>query len=176
MRNFKVLSIYQSTNQTLFSQLYDACKRLCFHVVFMPPKELWEAYSNRTVRPSVLQSVRPSVSPSVPLSCPVHISYILWVRNSKFGVWIHLGMAECRVPFSGHCDLDLDLWPSFYNNHVRSISLILFELGISNLVCGCILGWRSVAYHKSLWPWTWPLTQFLENCIESGAYLLYSLK
>ena len=28
-------------------------------LVFMPPKELWEAYSNRTVRPSV--------SPSVPL-------------------------------------------------------------------------------------------------------------
>ena len=80
---------------------------------FMPPKELWEAYSNRTVRPSISPSVRPSVSPSVPLSCPVHISYILWGRNSKFGVWIHLGMAECRVPFSGHCDLDLDLWPSF---------------------------------------------------------------
>ena len=37
--------------------------------VFMPPKELWEAYSNRTVRPSVRQSVR--------LSCLVHISYIL---------------------------------------------------------------------------------------------------
>ena len=34
-------------------------------LVFMPPKELWEAYSNRTVRPSV------------PLSCPVNISYIL---------------------------------------------------------------------------------------------------
>ena len=65
-----------------------------------------------------------SVRPSVPLSCPVHISYILWGRNSKFGVWIHLGMAECRVPFSGHCDLDLDLWPSFKNNRVRSISLI----------------------------------------------------
>ena len=29
------------------------------HLLFMPPKELWEAYSNRTVRPSV--------SPSVPL-------------------------------------------------------------------------------------------------------------
>ena len=107
-------------------------------MLFMPPKELWEAYSNRTVRPSV--------SPSVPLWCPVHISYILWGSNSKFGVWIHLGMAECRVPFSGHCDLDL--WPSFYNNRVRSISLILFEVGISNLVCGCILGWRSVAYHN----------------------------
>ena len=31
----------------------------------MPPMELWEAYSNRTVRPSVSQSVRPSVRQSV---------------------------------------------------------------------------------------------------------------
>ena len=68
----------------------------------MPPKELWEAYSNRTVCPSVR-----------PTSCPVHISYVLWGRDSKFGVWIHLGMTECRVPFLGHCDLDFDLWPSF---------------------------------------------------------------
>ena len=57
--------------------------------VFMPPKELWEAYSNRTVRPSV--------------------------RPSCF--------------------------------RVRSISPIFFEVGIPNLVCGCIFGWRSVAYH-----------------------------
>ena len=56
-------------------------------------------------------SIRQSVRQSIPLSCPVHISYILWGRNSKFGVWIHLGMEECRVPFWGHCDLDL--WPSF---------------------------------------------------------------
>ena len=33
-------------------------------VVFMPPKELWEAYSNRTVRPSVSPSVFPCVRPS----------------------------------------------------------------------------------------------------------------
>ena len=32
--------------------------------VFMPPKELWEAYSNRTVRPSVRPSVRVSVRPA----------------------------------------------------------------------------------------------------------------
>ena len=30
---------------------------------------------------------------------------------------------------------------------VRCISPIFFEVGIPNLVCGCILGWRSVAYH-----------------------------
>ena len=36
----------------------------------MPPKELWEAYSNRTAHLAVRPSVRPA-------SCPVHISYIL---------------------------------------------------------------------------------------------------
>ena len=29
-------------------------------VFVMPPKELWEAYSNRTVRPSLRPSIRPS--------------------------------------------------------------------------------------------------------------------
>ena len=54
--------------------------------VFMPPKELWEAYSNRTVCPSVLL-------------------------------------------------------------RVMCISPIFFEVGIPNLVCGCILGWQNVMYH-----------------------------
>ena len=30
---------------------------------------------------------------------------------------------------------------------VRCISSIFFEVGIPNLMCGCILEWRSVAYH-----------------------------
>ena len=81
--------------------------------VFMPPKELWEEYSYRTVRPS--------------------------------------------VPF-----------------RVRCISPISFEVGISNLVCGCILGWRSVAYH-------FRVTVTLSSdqafrIIVSGAYLLYFLR
>ena len=60
---------------------------------------------------------------------------------------------------------------------VRSISLILFEVGISNLVCGCIVGWQSVAYHNWVTV-TLNLTSDLvyRNCIESGAYLLYSLR
>ena len=81
-------------------------------------------------------AVRQSVPPSLcPTSCPVHISYILLGRNSKFGVWMHLGMAECHIPFSGHCDLDL-----VFRIIVSGAYLILFEIGISNLVCGCILG------------------------------------
>ena len=53
--------------------------------------------------------------------------------------------------------------------------LILFEIGISNLVYGFILGWRSVGYHNWV---TVALTSDLvsRNCIESVAYLLYSLR
>ena len=36
---------------------------------------------------------------------------IIWDRNPKFCVWMHLGMIECLVQFMGHCDLDL--WPLF---------------------------------------------------------------
>ena len=138
--------------------------------LIMPPKELWEAYSNGTVRPSVR-----------PASCPVHIFNILWGRISKFGVWMHLGMAECRLPFSGHCDLDL--WLSFYSNHyvrpsvllrVRCISPIFFEVGFPNLMCGCILGWRSVTYYFRV---TVTLTSDLVfRIIMSGANLLYYLR
>ena len=55
--------------------------------------------------------------------------------------------------------------------------LILFEVGISNLVCGCILGCRSVVYHNWITV-TLNLTSDLvsRNCIESYAYLLYSLR
>ena len=40
-------------------------------------------------------------------SCPDHTSYIIWGRNPKFSVWIHLGFAECHTLFLHHCDLDL---------------------------------------------------------------------
>ena len=82
-----------------------------------------------------------------------------------------LGMEESHIPFSGHCDLDL--WPSF-NNCVRSISLILFEIGIPNLVCECILGCWSVLCHLQV---TMTLTSDLVLIIiVSGAYLLYYLR
>ena len=88
--------------------------------LFMPPKELWEAYSNRTIRPSLRLSV-----------CP-----------SRF--------------------------------RVRSISPIFFEVGIPYLVCGYILGWRSVAYHFLV---TVTLTSDLVfRIILSAAYLLYYLR
>ena len=63
-------------------------KNVDFFYILMPPKELRKAYSNRTVRPSRFVSG----------------AYLL---NSKFGVLIHPGMAECHIPFLGRCYLDI---------------------------------------------------------------------
>ena len=99
----------------------------CFHrffFIFMPQKELCEAYSNRTV------------CPSVPL-------------------------------------------------RVRCLSPIFFQVGIPNLVCRCIFGWQSVAYHFRVTV-TSTLTSDLVFIVitmsvcpsrfVSGAYLLCSLR
>ena len=57
------------------------------------------------------------------------------------------------------------------SNHIIS-SHILFELGIPNLVCGCIVGWQSVMYqvlgHCDL--------DLFSRIIVSGVYLLYYLR
>ena len=45
--------------------------------------------------------------PGFKILCLEHISCIILDRNPIFGVWVHLGMTKCRVPFWGHCDLDL---------------------------------------------------------------------
>ena len=49
---------------------------------------------------------------------------------------------------------------------------ILFELGISNLVCGCILGWQSVMYQV----FGYCDLDLFSRIIVSGVYLLYYLR
>ena len=50
---------------------------------------------------------------------------------------MHLGMAECHILFLGHCDLDRNL---VFRIIVSGAYLFVsFEIGIPNLVCGCIL-------------------------------------
>ena len=53
--------------------------------------------------------------------------------------------------------------------HVRRISPIFFEVGIPSLVCRCILGWRSVAYH--FWVTVNLTSDLVFRIIMSGAYL-----
>ena len=69
------------------------------------------------------------------------IFYVLWDRNSKFCVWMHLCIGGASHIFFWslwHCDI-----------LVKRIPLILFELGISNMACGWYFGWRSALYD----PW-----------------------
>ena len=47
---------------------------------------------------------------------------------------MHLGMADCPVPFRVTVILISDLVSRI------GITSIFFEVGISNLVCGCLLG------------------------------------
>ena len=51
-----------------------------------------------------------------------------------------------------------------------------FEVGIPNLVCGCILGWPSVAYHFQVIVTLALTSDLVFRIIVSGAYLLYSLR
>ena len=46
---------------------------------------------------------------------------------------------------------------------------ILFELGIPNLVCGCIFGWQSGMYQFCD-------LDLISTIIVSGAYLIYYLR
>ena len=59
---------------------------------------------------------------------------------------------------------------------VWCISPIFFEVGIPNLVCGCILGWRSVAYHFWVTVTLTLTSDLVFRIIVSGAYLLYYLR
>ena len=81
---------------------------------------------------------------------------------------MHLGMVECLVPFSVTVTLTSDLVLIII---VSGAYLLIFEIGIPNLVCECIFGWWSVLYHLQV---TVTLTSGLVfRKIMSRAYLLY---
>ena len=88
----------------------------------------------------------------------------------------HIVIALSVRPLGGHIVIALSVRPSVRPSRfrVRSISPIFFEVGIPNLVCGYILGWRSVVYYFRV---TVTLTSDLVfRIIVSGAYLLHYLR
>ena len=135
------------------------------------PKELWEAYSNRTVRPSVPFRVR----------CISPIFFEVGIPNLVSGCilgWQSV-LYHFRVAVTLTSDLvfivsTMSVCPSV-PLRVRCISPIFFEVGIPNLMCGCILGWRSVAYHFRVTVALTLTSDLVFRIIVSGAYLLYYL-
>ena len=105
-------------------------------------------------------------------SCIESSAYLLF-----FEIRILNSMCKCvlgwrHIPFFGNCDLDL--WPSFKNYYVRSISLILYEIGIPNLM------WMHLGmmechvpfmghYDVDLWP------RFENNCVLSISPILFKV-
>ena len=87
---------------------------------------------------------------------------------------MHLGVSEFHVPSFNNCDLEL--LPGFLNHHlVWCKTPISFEVGIPNLVCGCILGWQKFTHY--FWvPLTLTSDLASRSGIEFGTYLLYSLR
>ena len=59
---------------------------------------------------------------------------------------------------------------------VLCISPIFFEIGIPNWVCGCILGWRSVAYNFQVTVTLTLTPDLVFRTIMSRVYLLDYLK
>ena len=142
----------------------------------MPPKELREAYSNRTVRPSVPLRVH-CISPiffevgNPNLLCGCILGWLSVMYHLQVAVTLTLtsDLVFIVITMSVHPSVR----PSV-QLRVRCISPIFFEVGIANLMCGCIFGWRSVRYH--FWVTVTLTSDLVFRIIVSGAYLLYFLR
>ena len=135
----------------------------------MPPKELLEAYSNRTVRPSVPLHVQCISSMFFEVGIPNLVCGCILGWQSvayHFRVTVTLTLTSDLVFMVIKC-------PSV-PLRVRCISPIFFEVGIPNLMCGCILGWRSVTYH--FWFTVTLTSDLVFRIIVSGAHLLFYLR
>ena len=83
-----------------------------------------------------------------------------------FEAFYHLKLSLFGVKRGFNCSI------LFYKIH----GSIFFEVGISNYVCGCILGWRSVAYHFRVTVTLTLTSDLVFRIVVSGAYLLYYLR
>ena len=138
------------------------------------PKGTLEAYSNRTVRLSVPLCVR-CISPMfLEVGIPNLVcGCILGWRSVAYHFRVTVTLTSDLVFIVVTMSVRPSVRPSV-PLRVRCISPIFFEVGIPNLMCGCILRWRSVAYHFRV---TVTLTSDLVfRIIVSGAYLLYYLR
>ena len=93
------------------------------------------------------------------------------VSNQNLNVWICLGVAECQYCIGVTVTLTFGLSSRIIMSRVYPI---LFEVGIPNGACGCILVWWRVGYHFGV---TVTLTSCLSpRIIMSEHIFLYFLR
>ena len=86
-----------------------------------------------------------------------------------------LAFAGCTYHIVGKLVLGLIYYSNIFLSTI-GVSNSFFEVGIPNLVCGCILGWGSVAYHFRVIVTLALTSDLVFRIIVSGAYFLYSLR
>ena len=135
--------------------------------------ELWRTFPNETY-PASFQFCLPlkwRFAGGLMMACfylYIHVLYYFLCPQRNFGRHIVIALS---VRPSVRRSVRPSVRPSRFR--VRSISPIFFEVGISKLVCGCILGWQSVAYHFQVTVTLTLTSDLVFRIIVSGAYLLY---
>ena len=126
-------------------------------------------------------SVRPSVRPAF-VRCISPIFFELGIPNFMCGcilgwqsVAYHFRVTVTLTLTSGlvFIVITMSVRPPL---RVRCISPIFFEVGIPNLMCGCILGWQGVSYHFTVTVTLTLTSDLVFRIIVSGAYLLHYLR
>ena len=92
-----------------------------------------------------------------------------WGYNLQYRVWLHLGVRDCSVLLLSNCDLEL--WSQLYKNRVLSISSILYDIELTNLICGWIY-WPLCATYCLLALWPWPLATVLDRSSQDNICIL----
>ena len=121
----------------------------------------WDRYQNHVIIIMLFSSKATTVRVLIYILYAVKTTFLCPQRN-----------------FGRHIVIALSVRPSVCPSRfrVRSISPIFFEVGILNMVCGYILGWRSVAYHFRVTVTLTLTSDLVFRIIVSGAYILYYLR
>ena len=102
-----------------------------------------------------------------------HISHSFWSYNLQFRVLMHLDVRDCSVLLLSNCDLEL--LSQLYKNRVLSISSILYDIELTNLICGWIY-WPLCATYSFLALWHWPLATVLDRSSRDNICILYEVE
>ena len=100
---------------------------------------------------------------------------LFWRRDTKLDGWMRHRPKVCHVPKPGHCDLLFMLDRTYFKIPFCTISLVLFDIGTPNLMGGCIIAQRCVAYQNQVTVTYFSRLTGRTSKFRYGPYLLYYL-
>ena len=131
---------------------------------------------------TMLGSVHPDQTPNIWLQIKGYTVPTISLYYFLFFFFLFMPPKEPQRNFGRHIVIALSVRTSVRPSvcpsrfRARSLSPIFFEVGIPNLVCGYILGLRSVAYHFWVTVTLTLTSDLVFRIIVSRAYLLFYLR